>query len=183
VDTLEPSFAPPFRIRNTSVGPAVVRNVVPEPAIPKLALCGWGAICFLGAQDYPRFKLQLVVVDDGSSDAEVPAALDLLESDYHFAARGWLLLREPNRYLGGARSVTRSLGDTKSSLGDAKSSLGDAKSSLGDAKSSLGDAKSSLGDATSSLGDAKSSLGDAESSLGDAESSRWVTLRACCGDV
>jgi glycosyltransferase involved in cell wall biosynthesis len=46
----------------------------------------------------------LIVVDDGSTDADVPAALDVLESDYHFQARGWKLLREPNRYLGGARN-------------------------------------------------------------------------------
>jgi len=55
-------------------------------------------------QDYPKFKLQLVVVDDGSTDPEVPALLDAMEKDYHFGARGWKLLREPNRYLGGARN-------------------------------------------------------------------------------
>ncbi|KAK9806917.1 hypothetical protein WJX72_007378 [[Myrmecia] bisecta] len=55
-------------------------------------------------QDYPAERIQLVVVDDGSPDPTVAAALDKLEADLDFQARGWLLLREPNRYLGGARN-------------------------------------------------------------------------------
>jgi len=43
-------------------------------------------------------------VDDGSPQEDVPAALDALERNFSFAARGWVLLREPNRYLGGARN-------------------------------------------------------------------------------
>ncbi|KAK3272072.1 hypothetical protein CYMTET_19608 [Cymbomonas tetramitiformis] len=56
-------------------------------------------------QTYPAYKLQLVVVDDGSPDPSVPPLLDQLEQDYNFEQRGWLLLREPNRYLGGARNA------------------------------------------------------------------------------
>uniref|UniRef100_A0A061RV84 Succinoglycan biosynthesis protein ExoO n=1 Tax=Tetraselmis sp. GSL018 TaxID=582737 RepID=A0A061RV84_9CHLO len=49
-------------------------------------------------------SIQLVVIDDGSPNADVPAALDQLEAKFSFQARGWSLLREPNRYLGGARN-------------------------------------------------------------------------------
>lgn len=56
-------------------------------------------------QTYPAYKLQLIVVDDGSPDPNVPPLLDQLELDYNFQQRGWRLLREPNRYLGGARNA------------------------------------------------------------------------------
>ncbi|XRB01883.1 glycosyltransferase [Pycnococcus provasolii] len=66
------------------------------------------AIRSYAEQDYPSEKVQLIVIDDGSSDADVSAALDAIELEWRFAERGWLLLREPNRYLGGARNTAAS---------------------------------------------------------------------------
>ncbi len=53
------------------------------------------------AQDYPN--LHAVLVDDGSESPAARAALDALEAD--FAARGWRVVRQENRYLGAARNA------------------------------------------------------------------------------
>ena len=45
------------------------------------------------------------MIDDGSPDPNVTHALDRIKRDFQFPARGWKLLREPNRYLGGARNA------------------------------------------------------------------------------
>lgn len=59
------------------------------------------ALASLAAQDHPR--LEVVLVDDGSTEPESRALLGQLEPD--FAARGWQLLRnEENRYPGAARN-------------------------------------------------------------------------------
>eukprot|EP00899_Mesostigma_viride_P006830 jgi/Mesvir1/16148/Mv08419-RA.3 len=63
------------------------------------------AVHSIVSQDYPQDRLQLIVVDDGSTEPEVPAALDALEVEFKFAERGWRVVRETNRYLGGARNV------------------------------------------------------------------------------
>ena len=63
------------------------------------------AIRSYAEQDYPPELVQLIVIDDGSPDPTVAAALDTIELELRFAERGWLLLREPNRYLGGARNT------------------------------------------------------------------------------
>jgi glycosyltransferase involved in cell wall biosynthesis len=52
------------------------------------------------ALTYPNFEV--VLVDDGSTKPEAVTALQALESD--FAARGWRIVRQPNRYLGAARN-------------------------------------------------------------------------------
>ena len=53
------------------------------------------------AQDYPN--LDAVLVDDGSESPAAVAALDAVEAD--FAARGWRIIRQENRYLGAARNA------------------------------------------------------------------------------
>ncbi|MCL8208199.1 MAG: glycosyltransferase [Actinomycetia bacterium] len=67
------------------------------------------ALASLRAQDYPAFEV--VLVDDGSETPEAHRALEDLAPE--FAARGWTLLREPNRYLGAARNrgAARARGD------------------------------------------------------------------------
>ena len=52
-------------------------------------------------QDYP--SIQVVLVDDGSEDPSAIALLDALEPE--FDARGWLIVRQANRYLGAARNT------------------------------------------------------------------------------
>jgi len=52
-------------------------------------------------QTYP--KLDVVLVDDGSSDPDVPPLLDSLEKE--FAPRGWRVVRQENLYLGAARNT------------------------------------------------------------------------------
>jgi len=53
------------------------------------------------AQSWAR--LEVVLVDDGSTRADAVAYLDLLQDD--FAARGWQLIRQQNAYLGAARNA------------------------------------------------------------------------------
>ena len=59
------------------------------------------AVDSLCAQDYPQ--LEVILVDDGSSDPDAVAALDELAPI--FANRGWQILRQTNRYLGAARNA------------------------------------------------------------------------------
>lgn len=58
------------------------------------------AVESLYAQDYPNFEV--IIVDDGSTTSEALATLDALEADFH--PRGWIVLRQENRYLGAARN-------------------------------------------------------------------------------
>lgn len=58
------------------------------------------AIRSLENQDYP--KLEVILVDDGSTHPMAARVLDLWEP--RFQQRGWRILREPNRYLGAARN-------------------------------------------------------------------------------
>ena len=53
------------------------------------------------AQDYPN--LDAVLVDDGSESPAALAALTEVEAD--FAARGWRVVRQENRYVGAARNT------------------------------------------------------------------------------
>ena len=53
------------------------------------------------AQDYPNFDA--VLVDDGSESPAALAALEKVEAD--FAARGWRVVRQENRYVGAARNT------------------------------------------------------------------------------
>ena len=53
------------------------------------------------AQDYPN--LDAVLVDDGSESLAALAALAEVEGD--FAARGWRVVRQENRYVGAARNT------------------------------------------------------------------------------
>ena len=53
------------------------------------------------AQDYP--DLDAVLVDDGSESPAALAALAEVEAD--FAARGWRVVRQENRYVGAARNA------------------------------------------------------------------------------
>ena len=53
------------------------------------------------AQDYPN--LDAVLVDDGSESPAALAALAEVEAD--FAARGWRVVRQENRYVGAARNA------------------------------------------------------------------------------
>ena len=63
------------------------------------------AIRSVAEQTWPGSHLELVVIDDGSPDPEVQKRLDEIEAEFRFQERGWRLLREPNRYLGGARNA------------------------------------------------------------------------------
>ncbi|MCE2901295.1 MAG: glycosyltransferase [Gemmatimonas sp.] len=67
------------------------------------------ALASIAAQDYPN--TEVLIVDDGSTSAETRAALHAMEP--WMEKRGWHLLREPNRYLGGARNAawTRATGE------------------------------------------------------------------------
>ncbi len=59
------------------------------------------AVDSLRTQEYPHFDL--VLVDDGSDAPEARQYLDALEPE--FEARGWTIVRQPNRYLGAARNT------------------------------------------------------------------------------
>ncbi|NNE22790.1 MAG: glycosyltransferase, partial [Rhizobiales bacterium] len=53
------------------------------------------------AQTYPN--IEVIVVDDGSTDTSAVAYLDEVEAK--FADRGWRVIRQPNLYLGAARNT------------------------------------------------------------------------------
>jgi glycosyltransferase involved in cell wall biosynthesis len=54
----------------------------------------------LRAQDYPNFEV--IVVDDGSDRPEAQAYLESLEPE--FSSRGWMIIRQANRFPGAARN-------------------------------------------------------------------------------
>lgn len=54
----------------------------------------------IAAQDYPH--LEVIVVDDGSTDSEARKEYDTIERA--FSDRGWIFLKQTNRYLGAARN-------------------------------------------------------------------------------
>jgi GT2 family glycosyltransferase len=94
--------APPAPGAGAAEGPAAAPPLVSvvlvtrnRPGLLAQALDG------LRAQTWPA--LEVVLVDDGSDQAEAIAALDALAPE--FAARGWRILRQPNRYLGAARNA------------------------------------------------------------------------------
>jgi GT2 family glycosyltransferase/glycosyltransferase involved in cell wall biosynthesis len=59
------------------------------------------ALASVRDQQYP--DLEVVLVDDGSTQPEAIASLARLEPD--FQDRGWRIIRQPNRYLGAARNA------------------------------------------------------------------------------
>jgi GT2 family glycosyltransferase/glycosyltransferase involved in cell wall biosynthesis len=59
------------------------------------------AIDSIRSQEYPR--IEVVLVDDGSTDPDVPAVLDSLTPE--FESRGWRIVRQENLYLGAARNT------------------------------------------------------------------------------
>lgn len=86
------------------------RRSKPVPAQPHVTVCLTHfnrpsllahAIESLRRQDYPHFDL--VLVDDGSDRPEALQYLERLEPE--FDARGWTIVRQPNRYLGAARNT------------------------------------------------------------------------------
>ena len=60
------------------------------------------AIESLEAQTYPQDRFELIIVDDGSTNATAIAALKAREA--HFARKGWRILWEANCYAGCARN-------------------------------------------------------------------------------
>jgi len=80
--------------------PPLVTVVMTHFNRPKL---GALAVESIEAQDYPAAKLELILVDDGSTAPEAKAFLEELEPG--FEARGWRVMRISNRYLGAARNA------------------------------------------------------------------------------
>eukprot|EP00873_Tetraselmis_striata_P013345 jgi/Tetstr1/433609/TSEL_022874.t1 len=63
------------------------------------------ALASLRQQDYPAGKLEVVLVDDGSSATDALALLaDLEAQDHWFSQAGWKVVRSPGGYLGNARN-------------------------------------------------------------------------------
>lgn len=67
------------------------------------------AVDSLLRQDYPH--LEVILVDDGSSDPQALALLDELSPT--FASRGWHIIRQQNRYLGAARNAAAHMAQGK----------------------------------------------------------------------
>jgi GT2 family glycosyltransferase len=81
----------------------------PAP-VPKVSVCLThrnrpklvaAALASIRQQDYAN--LEVILVDDGSTDPKALRHLDSLERD--FKRRGWRILRQQNRYLGAARNA------------------------------------------------------------------------------
>ncbi|HLJ60331.1 MAG TPA: glycosyltransferase [bacterium] len=82
----------------------------PQPSSPLVTVCLTHhnrprylaqALASIRAQEYPN--VEVVLVDDGSTDADAVDYVRQLESE--FAARGWPLIRQENRFLGAARNT------------------------------------------------------------------------------
>lgn len=82
----------------------------PATAKPLVSVCitHFNRTAYLGqaldsikAQDYRN--IEIIVVDDGSTDPGALAQLDRLESEFH--RNGWRIVRQENRYLGAARNT------------------------------------------------------------------------------
>jgi glycosyltransferase involved in cell wall biosynthesis len=57
-------------------------------------------------QTHPAARMEVVLVDDGSTTPEAVEYLDQLEAEGSWwSERGWRVLRQPNRYLGAARNA------------------------------------------------------------------------------
>ena len=56
-------------------------------------------------QSYPETLLELIIIDDGSPNPGIKEKLLSLSEKYAFERRGWRIMFEPNRYLGGARNA------------------------------------------------------------------------------
>lgn len=56
-------------------------------------------------QSYPEDLVELIVIDDGSPNPGTREKLVALRDRHRFDARGWRVMFEPNRYLGGARNT------------------------------------------------------------------------------
>lgn len=83
---------------------------LPEEEMPRITVCVTHhdrpellrqALSTVAAQTYPH--VEVIVVDDGSRQPETLAVLDAMAP--WMAARGWRLLREPNRFPGAARNT------------------------------------------------------------------------------
>lgn len=75
----------------------VVATFNPQPALLE------EAIVSLEAQDFPAERLEVVLVDDGSTDQRSLSYMRELEP--RFARSGWRVLHTPNGYLGAARNA------------------------------------------------------------------------------
>ena len=63
------------------------------------------AVASITRQSYPPSMLELLVVDDGSTAEGARQSLRRMELEFGFERRGWRVMYEPNRYLGGARNA------------------------------------------------------------------------------
>lgn len=90
--------------------PASRRPVDAVTAPPRVSVCLThhnrpnllsAALASIRQQDYPN--IEVVLVDDGSDTTDSLLYLDSLAPD--FAARGWQIIRQANRYLGAARNT------------------------------------------------------------------------------
>jgi glycosyltransferase involved in cell wall biosynthesis len=88
-----PAGAPPRRAAEPLVSVCVIHYNRPELL----------ADCLRSVRAQSWRKLEVVLVDDGSTHAEALAYLDSLQAE--FDSRGWRLIRQRNAYLGAARNA------------------------------------------------------------------------------